>query len=388
MQQERTSKKSLTILSAGLDELGQTNISWRRKSEDATGLHAVIARPACKFYRQETAQVRWSKSNVDSKQRGYIMQIAEQNNKLENSGQSGPIAATPLEVVRGTTGPRTDQGKQRSKHNALKHGIFSKVVLLKEEPRAEFDSLLRGLRNDLKPEGTLEELLVDKLATILWRKRRLLIAERAEIRKSTEFLVCNERKNQDDDAVRIFEMVSRELGSPGLLWGAENPIVLTKCLELLEILKEGIEKDGFNEKNDKSILAKLYGCSAIVNKISITLSVLYSGCVNRIPWNESGSQDCESVSLASCRSMFLNLLNEEINRLKRFGKRQALIDSNRIEIESLRGSVPDAPQLDRLLRYEANLERGFDRTLGQLERLQRIRRGQPVPPTLNVNVSV
>jgi hypothetical protein len=36
---------------------------------------------------------------------------------------------------------------------------------------------------------------------------------------------------------------------------------------------------------------------------------------------------------------------------------------------------PDAPAFDRLLRYEASLERSFDRTLGQLERLQRMRLG-------------
>lgn len=43
--------------------------------------------------------------------------------------------------------------------------------------------------------------------------------------------------------------------------------------------------------------------------------------------------------------------------------------------------------LDLLIRYESSLERAFDRALNQLERLQRIRKGQPVPPTLSVNVS-
>jgi hypothetical protein len=43
--------------------------------------------------------------------------------------------------------------------------------------------------------------------------------------------------------------------------------------------------------------------------------------------------------------------------------------------------------LDRLLSYEASLEKNFDRTLGQLERLQRMWFGHPVPPSINVNVS-
>ncbi len=55
--------------------------------------------------------------------------------------------------------------------------------------------------------------------------------------------------------------------------------------------------------------------------------------------------------------------------------------------EALCHNVPGAPTLDRLLRYEASLDRSFDRTLTQLERLQRMRLGQPVLPKLEVHHS-
>ncbi len=57
-----------------------------------------------------------------------------------------------------------------------------------------------------------------------------------------------------------------------------------------------------------------------------------------------------------------------------------------MKVAWLRQRIPDTPQLDHLVRYETNLERAFDRTLSELERLQRIRKGQPVSPTLNVNL--
>jgi hypothetical protein len=82
------------------------------------------------------------------------------------------------------TGPRTEQGKQRASRNATKHGVLSKVVVLKGESRDEYEKLLTGLRETLQPEGTLEELLVEKLAALAWRHRRLLLAESAEIRKN------------------------------------------------------------------------------------------------------------------------------------------------------------------------------------------------------------
>lgn len=91
------------------------------------------------------------------------------------------------------TGPRTELGKQRSSRNAIRHGIFSESTLLKGESRAEFESLRIELWEALRPEGRLEELLVDKLASISWRYRRFLLAETGEIRK--QVLEWNQEHN-------------------------------------------------------------------------------------------------------------------------------------------------------------------------------------------------
>ncbi len=114
-------------------------------------------------------------------------------------GSAGPTTARELHTseINGqdassiraakATGPRTPAGKDRIKHNAVKHGIFSKVALLKNESRSEFDSLLNGLSADFQPKGMLEEVLVEKLAILLWRLRRLFIAEVAEIETERPF---------------------------------------------------------------------------------------------------------------------------------------------------------------------------------------------------------
>ena len=60
---------------------------------------------------------------------------------------------------------------------------------------------------------------------------------------------------------------------------------------------------------------------------------------------------------------------------------------SRRQADGLRYSIPDHEGLNRIMRYEASLERGFDRTLAQLERLQRMRLGQPVLPAIKVDVS-
>ncbi len=49
-------------------------------------------------------------------------------------------------------------------------------------------------------------------------------------------------------------------------------------------------------------------------------------------------------------------------------------------------SLPPADATDTLLRYEAHLDRQLYRAMDQLERLQRQRRGENVPPPLNINL--
>jgi hypothetical protein len=83
-------------------------------------------------------------------------------------------------------GPRTELGKRRASRNATKHGLYSRVVLLKGESKGDYDKLVAGLYQDRQPVGTLEELLVDKLAAMLWRHRRLISMEVAELKRTKE----------------------------------------------------------------------------------------------------------------------------------------------------------------------------------------------------------
>jgi hypothetical protein len=279
-------------------------------------------------------------------------------------------------------GPRTPKGKTRSKHNALKHGLFSKVVLLKGEPRAEYDSLLNGLRDHLQPVGTLEILLVDRLATLFWRHRRLLIAEGAEIQKGREFFECD--KYQDDSAAAEQEILRCRLPySMGLIPAIANPAVLQRCLDQLEGLRASIRLSGFDPEQDKEILTEVYGP---YSKGSLQKGLLQSYLMLFIgegsPDEMFGPQG--NPSLDNSANDFLRELEEEIERLNRY----ITNESARTKLLALSRSIPDATQMDRLLRYGTSLDREMDRTLKQLERLQRMRLGQPLAPPIDVNVSL
>lgn len=71
-----------------------------------------------------------------------------------------------------STGPRTEEGKSRSRFNAVKHGVLASAVLITEgegrEDAARFQELLGELTRDSAPIGKLEEMQVEKIAVCWW----------------------------------------------------------------------------------------------------------------------------------------------------------------------------------------------------------------------------
>jgi hypothetical protein len=309
---------------------------------------------------------------------GFATVTESQGLEIERSGST--------ELADGkATGPRTLQGKQKASRNATKHGVFSKVIVLSSESKAEYEELLAGLRETLQPEGTLEELLVEKLATTLWRQRRLLSAERAEIRKNTEF-VESDRRNQEGEAAQSLWSMSALLCGRGLIGNTHNRHVLERCLQWLASLRKGIEDAGFRPDQDTLILRKLYG-DREVSRLGTDLYDMYETFLQVAKIPEEERERKEYFSPAGCRQIVLEQIDKEIRRIKRDQKARASIETARTQLEIQCRNVPDAPGLDRLLRYEASLDRAFDRTLIQLERLQRMRLGQSVVPPIQVSIT-
>jgi hypothetical protein len=58
-------------------------------------------------------------------------------------------------------------------HPALKHGAYSSLAVLPGENFDAFKRLHQALRDELRPDGPLEEDLVETAARLLWRKRNL-----------------------------------------------------------------------------------------------------------------------------------------------------------------------------------------------------------------------
>jgi hypothetical protein len=71
-----------------------------------------------------------------------------------------------------STGPTTAEGKQRSRCNAIRHGLTAETVIAGLENSEDYEAFEAAVISDYDAETAVERELVLRLASILWRLRR------------------------------------------------------------------------------------------------------------------------------------------------------------------------------------------------------------------------
>jgi hypothetical protein len=72
-----------------------------------------------------------------------------------------------------STGPKTPDGKEKVRFNALKHGLRARNTILPFENPEEFNQLCAELENDWQPQDRTEKLHVEQMAVHQWLLMRL-----------------------------------------------------------------------------------------------------------------------------------------------------------------------------------------------------------------------
>ena len=103
-------------------------------------------------------------------------------NSATNIASTAPLISTadpspkPYEVVR---------------FNALKHGILSRYTVLSHENHADYENLVNSMMDEHLPAGATEQHLIEELASVIWRKRRVVQAEGATINRDLKAVASN-----------------------------------------------------------------------------------------------------------------------------------------------------------------------------------------------------
>ena len=93
-----------------------------------------------------------------------------------------------------STGPTTQEGKRRSRRNAVRHGLTAETVVETIEDIEDYRGFEAAVIADYDARTAVERELVLRLASLLWRLRRATAIEtdlgfriQAEIRQHREF---------------------------------------------------------------------------------------------------------------------------------------------------------------------------------------------------------
>jgi len=76
-----------------------------------------------------------------------------------------------------STGPVTDEGKRRSRQNAVRHGLTAETVIRSLEDAEDYAAFELAVTSDYDAQTSVERELVLRLANLLWRLRRATAIE-------------------------------------------------------------------------------------------------------------------------------------------------------------------------------------------------------------------
>ena len=275
-----------------------------------------------------------------------------------------------------STGPKTARGRAISKMNAIKHGLLGRQLLVggkqARESRHELGLLQKRFWDYYEPVGPAEEGLVDQIITAQWRLRRALKAESGEIAMNVD----SGHWRRSRKSVMLESMDWEAFGDPK---NAMQSSVMGNhfLIGALTMVRASVEKTG--ELTE-----------AAINKVILHGKPYYL------------TRDLENLRI----QLEANLEGLDPEALRAKKKKEALIfigeqlsyagldlaaclehEKNKEEALQAAAVLPSLEVLDKIMRYETKLERQMYRAMNQLERFQRRRRGEAVPPPLAMDVS-
>jgi hypothetical protein len=105
--------------------------------------------------------------------------------------------------------------KRAKKRNALKHGVYSRDIMLPGESFRGYDALAAELDEEWAPEGPTERSLVERLVGLYWRKQRLDRYERSKLKQRVDQIrdyneVSRDRQNLKNWGMKIAQAESIE----------------------------------------------------------------------------------------------------------------------------------------------------------------------------------
>jgi hypothetical protein len=244
--------------------------------------------------------------------------------------------------------PAESNGTEVSRFNALRHGVLSRYTVLSWENVEEYQAIVEALVAEHAPQGPTEEHLVEELAGIFWRKRRLRLAEAAAHMRGLEETLVSYPIGLCGRIVDAIRATAADTGDEIASMTADE-VMIRRALELLD-----------SKRND--------AYEAAVAVLREDTQAWWKDTLGLEPDELGAGAEPATADTEGLR----NFLKATV--LPWFENRRKELASLPLVRERAFGEALDADKLERLNRYEVHLDRKLERMLAMLLRLKDLRR--------------
>jgi hypothetical protein len=294
--------------------------------------------------------------------------------KIGKTVTPAKAAANKKNAEEESTGPTSIPGKARASQNAIVHGILARDMLLRGESGKELEQLQSYMNSSKAPVGAGESFQVEIIICNRWRLRRFYRAEAGEIAK-----ILADAEPGTETVASSTSQYNRAAADLTKLKEIEAQIdsearVSTENLDWLQTLSYG-------EPVQQFLRGIEVGQAAVpAESARPSPGVPAAEESRRPPSANKGATLEQQGEWEFGRAMMQSGLEGLKNAIHQVQLHHFEHLIRRVSAQSAAAQVPQEAVLDRLMRYENQLLRNIYRAEHELERMQRLRLGEKVPP--------
>jgi hypothetical protein len=252
-------------------------------------------------------------------------------------------------------------GTEVTRFNALRHGMLSRYTVLPWEDADEYHALVAALAAEHTPQGPTEEHLVEELAGIFWRKRRLRLAEAAAHRRGLDGTLASYRETVKVALVHLDDAGQSE-----------------SVVDAIRATATDTEEETADMAADEAMTRRALDLLGTMHNDAYEAALAALREDTREWWADVLARDPDELEEDEAPA------TADADALRRFLEGEVLswFESRKKELanrplirEQAFGEALNFGKLEQLGRYEVHLDRKLERMLAILLRLKDLRQG-------------
>jgi hypothetical protein len=248
---------------------------------------------------------------------------------------------------------------QLARFNALRHGVLSQYTVLPWEDGEEYQGLLEALVAEHEPRGPTEEHLVEELAGVIWRKRRLRLGESATHHRALKRTMDAYRETAKAALIQI-----------------DGDVAADSVKDAICASEEQTAGDRADVASDQAMteealrLLESKSPSAYSRALAALREDTREWWEDQLTW-EPDDYDADQEPYRADTESLKRFLESEV--IPWYENRRRELDYRPLIRAQAFGEAVEPDRLERLARYEVHLDRKLERTVAMLLKLQELR---------------